>query len=396
MARKIELARFLKEIKHDHLVKNGETPSAGDIALFLRAEAVKAAPVIRLLREELGLPDASSFAESIAGSALLDSIAGVFNQQMAQNIALKLDKPVAETERILKDLSVLCGLLPDEIRGSRRPVVEDVPPPQSEPVTFTNEYERQLEKFMDSIELESSQASLHLIEANLRLVVSVAKKHTATGMTLLDLIQEGNIGLIRAVGKFDHHRGYKFSTYATWWIRQAITRAISDQARTIRVPVHMGENIRQLMRARRALAQEYGRDPTPAEIGGRLGLTADRIGEILRAAEFPLSLESPVGEGEDAHLGDFIEDTSLVAPVDTASKQLLKQEVAEVLLELSPREQRVIALRFGLGDGRPRTLGEVGMEFNVTRERIRQIEAKALRKLRHPKRSRRLRDYLDK
>jgi RNA polymerase primary sigma factor len=248
---------------------------------------------------------------------------------------------------------------------------------------------------MDNIVLESEDASRQLINANLRLVVSIAKKHIVNGMTFLDLIQEGNIGLFKAVEKFDHHRGYKFSTYATWWIRQGINRATSDQARTIRVPVHMIESINQLLRAKRDLGQQYGRDPTPQEIGMKMGLTADKASDILKVARFPISLESPVGEDGDAHLSDFIADTSSVTPVDVASNQLLKKDIADTLSELSPREQRVLVLRFGLEDGRFRTLEEVGVEFKLTRERIRQIQAKAIRKLRHPSRSCRLKDYVD-
>jgi RNA polymerase primary sigma factor len=256
-------------------------------------------------------------------------------------------------------------------------------------------YERQIKEHLDSISRESAKAEKHLIEANLRLVVSVAKKHIGRGMSLLDLVQEGNIGLIRAVEKFDHHRGYKFSTYATWWIRQAITRAIADQARTIRVPVHMIETINKLLRVSRRLAQEYGREPNAKEIGARMDLPTAKVREIVKVAQLPVSLEAPIGEEEDSHLGDFIEDRDALPPVDAASKQLLKEQIEEVLMALTPREQRVLRLRFGLEDGRSRTLEEVGQEFNVTRERIRQIEAKALRKLRHPSRSRKLKDYLE-
>ena len=265
---------------------------------------------------------------------------------------------------------------------------------ECEDETEKEELKEEIKNLQGDVDL-GSEAKKRLAEANLRLVVSIAKRYVGRGMLFLDLIQEGNLGLIKAVEKFDYRKGYKFSTYATWWIRQAITRAIADQARTIRIPVHMVETINKLIRVSRQLLQELGREPSPEEIAEEMNMPVDRVREILKISQEPVSLETPIGEEEDSHLGDFIRDENVPVPADAAAFTLLKEQLEEVLGTLTEREQKVLTLRFGLEDGRARTLEEVGKEFNVTRERIRQIEAKALRKLRHPSRSRKLKDYLE-
>ena len=293
------------------------------------------------------------------------------------------DEDEVEVERI--DLSVPDGVsIEDPVRMYLKEIGK-VP-------LLSAEEEIELAKRM---ELGDQEAKKRLAEANLRLVVSIAKRYVGRGMLFLDLIQEGNLGLIKAVEKFDYRKGYKFSTYATWWIRQSITRAIADQARTIRIPVHMVETINKLIRVSRQLLQELGREPTPEEIAAEMNMPVDRVREILKISQEPVSLETPIGEEEDSHLGDFIQDDNVPVPADAAAFTLLKEQLEEVLGTLTEREQKVLTLRFGLEDGRARTLEEVGKEFNVTRERIRQIEAKALRKLRHPSRSRKLKDYLE-
>jgi len=301
-----------------------------------------------------------------------------------QDIEL-IEEDLNITEEELEDLSVPDSVAIDDPVRMYLKEIGKVP-------LLSTEEESELAMKMSEGDL---QAKRRLAEANLRLVVSIAKRYVGRGMLFLDLIQEGNLGLIKAVEKFDYTKGYKFSTYATWWIRQAITRAIADQARTIRIPVHMVETINKLIRVTRQLVQELGRDPLPEEVAKELNMPIDKVGEIMKIAQEPVSLETPIGEEEDSHLGDFIQDDDAPAPSDAATFTLLKEQLDDVLNTLTAREEKVLRLRFGLDDGRARTLEEVGKEFNVTRERIRQIEAKALRKLRHPSRSRKLKDYLE-
>ena len=398
IARRIELGKRIREIRRE-LEKQGKHPAATEIFLIAIREVGQAINLIRVMQEHFGIPSGARFKEIITSEKFRGAIDGVIDQQMVQTFADKMGLPFQQMGQQLIALSGNSAVLFDEVmktigtKATMSGIIAQIAKPEF--IKPLQNKEGLLREYLDRIELEASIAKDHLTEANLRLVVSVAKKHIGHGMSLLDLIQEGNIGLIRAVEKFDAHKGYKFSTYATWWIRQAITRAIADQARTIRVPVHMIETINKVSRLSRTLTQEYGRDPTAMEIGQQLGLSAERVSEVLKVARLPISLELPMGEENDGHLGDFIEDRNAIPPIDGASKRLLKEQIEEVLSSLTPREQRVLQLRFGLEDGRSRTLEEVGLEFRVTRERIRQIEAKALRKLRHPSRSRKLKDFLE-
>jgi RNA polymerase primary sigma factor len=399
LAQKMEKGKRVDELRAFLRKKLGLDPSTTEIMQAMLKEIGQAAPLVHALQKELGVKHATGFKKAVFAPQIRQAIDNEINQNLTMALAQILGRPVGDIEQIIINLSLNSSLLPREVidQIDAEVVLDGVEALADDDkfIKAIKAHEKKFTRYLEVMHIEAQKAQKHLIEANLRLVVSVAKKHIGRGMPLLDLLQEGNIGLIRAVEKFDYHRGFKFSTYATWWIRQAITRAIADQARTIRIPVHMVETINKLLSVSRQLSQEHGREPTPKEIGDLMEMSPDRVREIIKVSQLPISLESPIGEEEDSHLGDFIEDQNAMAPPDAASRQLLKEQIDGVLSSLTPRERRVLQLRFGLEDGRSRTLEEVGKEFNVTRERIRQIEAKALRKLRHPTRSRKLKDYLE-
>ena len=401
LCRKIELGRYVERLKDSHFRKYQKFPLPVDIVIHVVSQLSKGYPVARIIEEHIGIEHSSNVVETIKNPEFRAAIDVVIDPSLIAAIAKGTDEESTVAEEAIVNLSINSQLVPEQLlkllaiaKPSRQKLKALLINKRF--LSQLNSHSGELKAYFERVRTEAKASERHLTEANLRLVVSIAKKHSARGMPFLDLIQEGNIGLMRAIEKFQYRRGYKFSTYATWWIRQGITRSIADQSRTIRVPVHMVEAINKLLRTMRQLVQELGRQPSYEEIGGRLDMPAERVEEVM-AVFFrqPMSLDLPIGEDADSCLGDLVEDRGSLAPTDATSQQLLKEQIDRVLDELTEREKRVLQLRFGLGDGHARTLEEVGKEFNVTRERIRQIEGKALRKLRHPSRSRKLKGYLE-
>jgi len=401
LSRKIELGRYVERLKDNHFRKYQKFPLPVDIVIHVISQLSRAYPIVQIVEERIGIDRSSNVVETIKNPEFRSAIDVVIDPSLIAAIAKGIDKGITADEEAIVNLSINSQLLPQQLlellardKTSWRKLKTLLS--NNRFLSQLDSHSSECKAYFEKVRTEAKASEKHLTEANLRLVVSIAKKHIAHGTPFLDLIQEGNIGLLRAIDKFQYRRGYKFSTYATWWIRQGITRSIADQSRTIRIPVHMVEAMNKLLRTMRQLVQELGREPSYEEIGGRLDMSPERVEEVM-ALFFrqPMSLDMPIGEDADSRLGDLVEDRGSLAPTEATSQQLLKEQIDKVLDELTEREKKVLQLRFGLKDGQARTLEEVGKEFSVTRERIRQIEGKALRKLRHPSRSRKLKGYLE-